>query len=160
MPSVGLVSNVGEQRMLELVTNTSTGRENLVLHLFQNDITPASTMTLASYTEATFTGYAAVTLTTSDWAIMPGDPTTAVYSSGVAFTCSGTTSQAIYGFYLSQAGSSVLMWSERFVSAPYTITNVGDALSPRPALSVRYGLLGLEGGSGYIILEGSTGGIG
>ena len=111
---VGLVPNVGEKKMLEIVAGLSTP-QNLVLHLFKNDITPASTMVLADYTEATFTGYAPVTLSSANWTIAEAYQATATYSSsGVTFACSGTTNEKVYGFYLSEANTSELMWSERF----------------------------------------------
>ena len=116
MPSTGLVPNVGEAKMLEHVLSLASP-ENLVLHLYKNDVTPTSTMTLADYTEATFTGYAAVTLSSANWTVTAGGQTSAEYNSGVAFTCSGTTNESIYGFYLTTANSSTLMWSERFDGA-------------------------------------------
>lgn len=159
MPSVGLVPNTGEGQIVRLLTNSSTGQENPRLRLYKNNVTPSSTMTIADYTEATFTGYSSVTLSSASWTVVEGDPTYAEYTSGVPFTCSGTTSELIYGFYLSSENSSTLLWSERFNFAPYTITYVGDALTPRPKIVFRHGEFLLEDGSGGILLEGSTGRI-
>jgi hypothetical protein len=145
MPSTGLVPNVGEAKMLEIILGL-TPPQNLVLHLFKNNITPASTMVLSDYTEATFTGYAAVTLSSANWTVTAGGPTTVEYTSGVSFTCSGTTSESVYGFYLTDALSSALMWSERFDDAPFVITYPNDALTPRPKLNFYRSTFLLEDG--------------
>jgi len=126
-----LVPNEGEARMIRLIVNATTAAstgENMVLGLFKNNITPASTDVLGDYTAATFTGYAAVTLTSGSWTITPGAPTSAVQTAATTFTCSGTTSEAIYGYYLKAESSTYLMWAERFSDGPYTIANSGDKI--------------------------------
>ena len=155
MPSTGLVPNVGEAKMLEHILSLATP-ENLVVHLYKNNITPSSTMTLADYTEATFTGYAAVTLSSANWTVTAGGPTSAEYNSGVAFTCSGTTSESIYGFYLSTANSSTLIWSERFDEAPFVIVNPNDALTARPRLLFYRSTLLLEDGFHLLQEDGDS----
>jgi hypothetical protein len=124
-----LVPNVGEERMIRLIVNATTAAstgENLKIRLYKSNTTPTSTMTLTDYTESTFTGYAAVTATSGSWTITPGAPTSAQQSAASTFSCSATTSESAYGYYLSQENSSVLMWSERFSDGPYTIANSGD----------------------------------
>lgn len=126
-----LVSNEAEGRMIRLILNCTTGAfagENMSLRLYKSDTTPTSTMTLADYTEATFTGYAAVTCTSGSWTITTGAPTSAEQTAASTFSCSATTSEAIYGYYLSQVTSSILMWAERFSDGPYTIANSGDKI--------------------------------
>ena len=67
--------NGGEKATLEYLVNKVTSQEDLVLHLFTNDITPSETDTVGSYTEASFTGYSSVTLTGASWgAVTEGDP--------------------------------------------------------------------------------------
>ena len=120
----GLVPDVGEARFSGIILNASTDAvENLRARLFKNDITPASSMTLADYTEATFTGYVSVTLTSADWAFgTDGFLATATASTGlVEFTASATTDETVYGYYMSGVDSSTLYWSERFgARAPAT----------------------------------------
>jgi hypothetical protein len=135
--STGLVPNAGEEQIIKGLLNVEPS-ENLVLRLFKNDITPTSTMTLTDYTEATFTGYSAVTLSSGSWNVSSSDTAYAEYAAGVPFTCTQTTSENVYGFYLTGAGSSALYWSERFDVAPRTITYVGDSLSPRPKITLAY----------------------
>lgn len=133
---IGLVPNVGEARMIGLLVNASTvGSENLSLRLYKNDITPASTMTLADYTEASFTGYLAVTLTSSDWTITQDELAQAT-GPEVTFAASATTAETVYGYYISGVNSSTLYWSERF-SAPFQLVNIGDAVVPTPVLRLQ-----------------------
>jgi len=73
----GLLVNLGEVRMLSLLTNDGQALENNVLRLYQNDKTPAETDTAGDYTQATFTGYVAITLTATDWTITSGAPSDA-----------------------------------------------------------------------------------
>lgn len=132
-----LVPNVGEGRMIRLITNsvTTTG-ENLKIRLFKSNTTPTSTMTLSDYTEATFTGYTSVTATSASWTINEGAPTSATQAAATTFTCSSATSESIYGYYLSQENSSILLWSERFSDGPYVITNSGDKIILTAQLTV------------------------
>ena len=54
---------------LESFMLNKTASANLKLHLYTNNHTPAAGDTLSSYTECTDSGYAAVTLTGSNWTI-------------------------------------------------------------------------------------------
>ena len=134
-----LVPNVGEAKMLGYIVNNATGMVNPTLRLFSNNQTPTSTQTIADYTEATFTGYAAVIQTGSSWTITAGDGSTgfskATTNSASTFTCSGTTSQSVYGYYV-DANTSTLLWAERFSDGPYTIANVGDKVIITPVLTL------------------------
>lgn len=132
-----LVPNVGEQKIAQLITNSAaTTGENLMIRLFKSNTTPTSTMTLTDYTEATFTGYAAVAATSASWTITPGAPTSAAQTAASTFTCSAATSESIYGYYISQENSSTLMWSERFSDGPYVLTNNGDKIILTAQLTV------------------------
>jgi hypothetical protein len=134
-----LVPNVGEDKMIKLIVNGTTAAstgECLMLRLFSSNTTPTSTMTLLDYTEAAFTGYASVTMSSGSWTITPGAPTSATQTAATTFTCSATTSVSVYGYYLSQEFSSILMWSERFSDGPYTIANSGDKIIITPTLTL------------------------
>lgn len=111
--------------------------ENWTLKLFQNNITPSETDSSATYTEATFTGYSAVTLTRSlsgsTWSTPSG--TGSVLESGCAKSTYGasaqswsaTSAQTIYGYYILGATSGKVVAAEKFASSvslinPSTIT--------------------------------------
>ena len=84
----------GENLVLEMMVN-KTAPQNLVLRLFKNNITPSDTDTAGTYTEATFPGYAAITLTGASWNAASGG--TISYGAQQTFTCSGTSTDDIYG---------------------------------------------------------------
>ena len=129
------VPNVGEVKMLENVLN-KTAPENQILKLFRSNTTPADTDTHTTYTEATFTGYTAITLTGTNWTVTSGDPTEAAYAQQTFASTAGSQNQSIYGYYVTQASSGVLMWAERFTDGPYTIVNNGDEIRITPKLTL------------------------
>lgn len=123
--------DVGENLALEMITN-KTAPQNLVLKLYKNNITPSDTDTAATYTEADFTGYSAITLTGASWGVASGG--TIAYAQQT-FTCSGASSNSIYGYFVIQTASTVLLYSERDASAPFTVTVSGDAVKVTPTIS-------------------------
>jgi hypothetical protein len=127
--------NRGEGLALEYLVNKSAP-QNLVLRLYQNDKVPADTDTVSSYTEATFTGYSAITLTGANWTVTDGDPATATYAEQ-SFTSSANQSvQTIYGYYLTRATGGELVWVERF-SVPQAIQFNGDRISITPKITAQ-----------------------
>lgn len=125
------VPDVGENIILQMMVNKSTP-ENLVLELYQNNITPSDTDTNATYTASTFTGYAAINLVGATWnAAAAGS---IAYSAQQTFTCSGAAAQSVYGYYVRQVTSNILLWSERDASAPFAIANSGDAVKITPTI--------------------------
>lgn len=130
-----LVPNVGEGRMLKAILN-HTAPENLLLKLFSNNITPAETDTAVTFTEATFTGYSAKTLTGASWTITEGAPSYGQYAQQSFDSTAGAQNQSIYGYFVVQATSGILMWAERFTDGPYTIVNNGDSIKVTPYIEL------------------------
>jgi hypothetical protein len=132
----GVLVTGGEIRMLKLLCNTSTSLDSLVLRLYQNDTTPLETSDAASFTEATFTGYSAATAGSTSWTVTStGDPAVASCEQKT-FTCTATTSQSIYGYYFTTAGSTgVVVAGERFSAAPFTVASSGDQIKVTPSIS-------------------------
>ena len=64
-----VVVNNGESIALQYLTNKAATPENLVLRLFTSNTTPAETDTAGTYTEASGSGYAAITLTGASWTV-------------------------------------------------------------------------------------------
>jgi len=125
------VPDVGENKIVEMVVN-KTAPENLVLRLYSNNITPADSDTAATYTEATFAGYSAITLTGASWGAAAGGVTSFAQQT---FTRSSTgATENIYGYYVTQVTSGVLIWSERDAAAPAAMTNSGDNIKLTPTL--------------------------
>ncbi len=121
-----VVPNVGEILVLKNYLN-NTAPQDQVLKLYTNDVTPGEGDTAGTYTEATFTGYSSAALAGANWNFTSGDPSFATYSSTLTFTSSANqTAVSVYGFYIVQGTSGLLMWSERFSDGPYSIVRNGD----------------------------------
>lgn len=128
------VPDVGEAIALEAFVN-KTAPQDQVLKLFKNNITPADGDTAATYTESTFTGYASVALTGASWNNVVAGSGQIVNGTQRSFTCSGASAENVYGYFLVQSASGILMWSERDASAPFAIANSGDKVQMTPAIT-------------------------
>jgi hypothetical protein len=129
-----LVVNQGEQIALEALLN-KTAPQDLDLRLFQSDTTPSETHTEDDYTEADFTGYAAIQLTAASWSVTPGAPTEAVYAQQTFTSSAGSQDQDVYGYYVTQRSSGKMVYVERFSDGPYNIANNGDVIKVTPKIT-------------------------
>ncbi len=125
------VPDTGENLALEMIVN-KTAAQNLVLKLYSNNITPSDTDTAGTYTECTFTGYSAITLTGASWGSASAG---SIAYAQQTFTCSGAGSENVYGYYVVQASSGTLLYSERGTGVPFTITTVGDNVKVTPTIT-------------------------
>jgi hypothetical protein len=121
----------GENLVLEMLVN-KTAPQNLVLRLYRNNITPSDTDVAGTYTEASFPGYAAITLTGASWNAASGG--SIAYGAQQTFTCSGASTDDIYGYYVTQASSGTLLYSERDGAAPFAVRNSGDNIKLTPTI--------------------------
>lgn len=126
-----LVATVGANVALEHIVN-KTAPENLILKLFISNTTPAVGDTAATYTEATFPGYAAVTLTGASWGAASAR---SIAYAQQTFTCSGVSTDNVYGYYLVGATSTTLYWAERDGAAPFAVRLPGDAVKVTPTIT-------------------------
>lgn len=130
-----LTPNVGVQEMLKRALNFSaTG--DVHLHLFKSNTTPAETDTVATYTEATFTGYSVKTLTGASWTITNADPSSASYAQQTFTSSAGSQNENVYGYYVTNSADTILLWAERFSDGPYNIVNNGDAIQVTPVITL------------------------
>lgn len=130
-----LLPNNGEGDALAAIVGKAAA-ENLVLRLYTSDTTPAETDTTATYTEATFTGYAAITLTASSWTVTEGAPSNAAYPQQTFTSSADQSPQSVYGYYFTRVTSGRLAWAERFPSGPYVIANNGDNVKVTPKFTL------------------------
>ena len=120
---------------LKLIFNNAT-QQNQTLKLYKNNITPASTDTAATYTEATFTGYAALNLTGSTWTTnTASSPAVNTYTAQTFTSTAGSQNESEYGYFVIQQGSGLLLYAERFSNGPYVIQNNGDSITITPTVS-------------------------
>ena len=127
-----LVPDVGENLVLEMIVN-KTAAQNLVLKLFQSNTTPAEGDTAGTYTEATFSGYSAATLTGASWGAASGG--SIAYAQQTFTHNGGGVSNSIYGYYITQSVSGTLFLAERDGSGPFTLVNTGDNIKITPTIT-------------------------
>lgn len=111
--------NVGEKIMLEAMVN-KTPPEDLDLCLFTNNATPVEGSVAGDFTEATGSGYARKLLTASLWVYAAGDPGSITYPEQI-FAFSGALGN-VYGYYVVQRTSGIIVWGERLSDAPFNVT--------------------------------------
>jgi hypothetical protein len=120
--------------------------ETWQLHLYQNNHTPAESDTTSNYTESTFTGYSSQLLTrdtsAGHWATPVSQAPTGAWSGATnvaestyaSQSWSPTSSQTVYGYYVTGNTSTKLIFAELFASAK-NLSN-GDTLSLTPRFGV------------------------
>lgn len=121
------------QRLTECRTNWNATA--LKLHLFKSNTTPTTSSVLGDFTESDFAGYASQTIITWTAPAMAAHVASMV-AAARTFTRSSTgASQNIYGYYVTDNGSTILLWAERDANAPIVVINNGDSYTVTPAMT-------------------------
>lgn len=123
-----LVPDVGDTEALKRILNDATP-DNLKLKLYTNNKTPAKADTVANYTESTATGYAAKTLTGTDWTYASNAGVTTASFAAQTFTY--TAAETVYGYYVTNNAGTTLMWAELF-SSVFNIPSGGGSITITP----------------------------
>jgi hypothetical protein len=112
MPLV--VPTEGELELLRKCILATAETEAYILKLYQNSYAPGPTTTATSFTEASFSNYAAVTLSRTSWGTptLNGNIGQTSYAQQ-SWTC-GATGNTIYGYYVLGATSGKVLWAEQF----------------------------------------------
>jgi hypothetical protein len=106
--------------------DATTGRHafpSMKLRLYSNNLTPDNTKVVGDFTEATFAGYAAVSLNFSADAVVTAHVANDS-ADAVTFTITAGT-QNIYGWYVTNAAGTVLYFSQRDANAPVGMSSAG-----------------------------------
>lgn len=119
----------GDNLVLEMLVN-KTPAQDLLLKLYTNNITPAKDDTAASYAEASGFGYAPIPLSGVLWGQAAFGSIT--YAQQI-FTFTGALGN-VYGYYMVQLSSGLLMYAERFNTGPFLIANSGDKIELIPTI--------------------------
>ena len=127
IPIPGMLNN-GAAFGLSYFTNNASP-SNLILHLFDNNHTPASGDTTGSFTEPFDPSYAPITLNGASWTIS-GNPAVATYPIQT-FTFTGGA-DTIYGIYYTRASDGLLVDAKLFPDGPYAIVRSGDTITVTP----------------------------
>lgn len=129
------VGNAAELIFLtDLIANTLNGTK---LKLFQNNHTPVDADVLSDYTECTFTGYAAITLNSWSAAFTnvgnkaETDETLRTFTAGTI-----GTSNNVYGYYVTDAAGTHLLFAELASGGPYAINTTGQTFSVQPKFTL------------------------
>jgi hypothetical protein len=113
----------GQIQLLNKMLNAALStNENYILQLYSNSHTPAAADTTANYTPASFTNYAAATLTRSGWASASTVSGSAATSYSTQSWTAGS-SQTVFGYYVVGATSNDVLWAELFSTARALNTN-------------------------------------
>lgn len=99
---------------------------NVRLHLYKNNQTPAESDTTANYTESTSAGYTQKELLGSQWTVSTSSGTSTATFARQTFTY--TTSETLYGYYLTNQANTTVIWAERFTGAPFSIPTGGGSV--------------------------------
>lgn len=127
--------NPGQVWLLSYMLNF-TIPTNVELRLYTNNLTPAYTDDVSSYVESSAGGYAAITLTGSQWTIATSSGTTVANYAQQTF--SYTTSESVYGYFVTRVGKNQVLWSERFSGAvPFNIPSGGGTVSITPRVTLQ-----------------------
>ncbi len=132
---MGLLSpNVGEVLLLKYMLNY-TSPTNVELRLYTNNATPAYTDVLASYTESSAAGYGGITMAGTAWTVATTSGTTVANFAQQTF--SYTTSESVYGYFVTSNGKGQVLWAERFSGAvPFNIPSGGGTISITPRVTL------------------------
>mgnify|MGYP003345521216 CR=1 FL=1 len=107
-----VVPLASSDRLLGWLVNTQNSN-NLKIKLFTNAHTVASGTTESDLTEATYSGYASLTLTRGSFTIaQSGGKSVATYADKV-FGPASSGSQVIKGYYVTDSADN-LLWAENF----------------------------------------------
>lgn len=138
-----VITDAAEADMLSRILDP-----DLDLKLFTNNVIDGLTapqieaLVAADFDEATFSGYADVTLAgenqgvSSDWTITPADPGAGVAPQQTFESDMDQTPEVVYGYYLVKTTGGALQWFEMFPS-PQTVENDNDAILVTPRFTFR-----------------------
>jgi hypothetical protein len=131
-----VVPEVGERNLLNMLLRTASPPDFEIL-LFSNDYTPVETSAYGDFTIHTAAGLNVVkTLSRAGWAAATTSSgvTSSVYAQQSWQNTSGST-QSVYGYIVREAGTSNLLWAERFTNAPILLAN-NDYMFVTPRLEL------------------------
>ena len=131
-----LVPSAAEKTTLDFMLGAAVPG-NQLLKLYVNNYTLADTTTESLLTEMSTLGYAAKTLTKTSWVTTAGAtsaPATSVYAQQT-WTFTAGTAVTVYGYYVVDATTGLLLWAEAFTAAK-VVQNTGDTILITPSITL------------------------
>ena len=129
-----ILPTVSENKMCEFMLGFSVPG-NQTLKLFTNNIVPSDPDTAASYTEMVGLGYAAMTLLKANWVIAQNASVAQGSYAQQTWTFSAGTAVTVYGYFVVDSTTGVLLWSEAFAAAK-VVQYAGDQILITPKLTL------------------------
>jgi cold shock CspA family protein len=120
---------------IEMLRRMLTHPDGLLLKLYANNRNDGHKNTLVHFTEVRDgdTGYEPIALDPEKWLLEPkGGFIFASYPE--QFFVFQKPFGNVYGFYITNNGGDVLIWSERFKDAPFEIQHEGDRVKVKPVM--------------------------
>ena len=121
-----VVPNSADLQMLRYVFNRST-----TLHLYSNNLTPSKTTVLSDITEASGSGYSAISLTGSSWTFATNTGINQASYAQQTFTITGAIT--IYGYYITSTDG--LLYVEKFPTT-YILPDDGGEIIVNPLFNL------------------------
>ena len=129
-----IVPAVGENKLLEFMLGKSTPG-NQILHLYLGDTPITDAVTTSSFTEMSTLGYAAKSLTKASWVVAQDNNVGLATYPEQTWTFTGGATVSVYGYFITDTTTGVLLWAERFVQSK-DILNVGDVIRVTPKITL------------------------
>jgi microcystin-dependent protein len=135
-----VIPNAGEQSIITAYLSLVALGGGHTLRLYTNDPVTALTpdardlLTSAAFTEATFPGYAAITVN-SGWTYTQGNPTVALNTVRHFVRSSTGTPQTIRGYYLVEVTGGILAGYEHF-DGPLVVEFLNDGVDVTPRIAI------------------------
>lgn len=105
----------------------------LKIGLFTNNVSPTKTSTLATFTEATFSGYTRLVLNAFEGPTNIGANVWQLSHANVIWQSTAPTpAENVWGYVVADSSWTTLMWAEKFGSAiPVSVTGAVVLIGPR-----------------------------
>lgn len=121
----------------------ATAVQDTIMKLYVTNVTPSATGAdiLTDYTIAVGGGYVDKTLSRgAGWTLTTADdPSDVIYTQQTwTFTGPLTTNGTIYGYIVTNAAGTVLLWAEKLAQS-FTPANNGDQILITPKIALSYG---------------------
>lgn len=132
MPLV--IPTASENKLLEFMLGKSVPGDQ-TLRLYVNNIAPSDTDVPATYTEMSTHGYVAKTLTKANWTVAQSGAVAEGTQPVQTWTFTAAVAVLVYGYFVIDSTTGLLVWSERFASAK-SVALAGDQIIITPKITL------------------------
>lgn len=128
------VPNASEVSLLQAMLGYSAPG-NQILRLYTNNVTIGDASVAADFTEMSTLGYASKTLNKASWTIASSNNVGTASYAQQTWTFSAGSAVTIYGYYVTDATSGLLLWAEAF-ALPKVAQYAGDQVLITPQFTL------------------------